>query len=78
MASIARHKDPVRYTYAPKPTITVHQLARLMPVLIEIGNRTPLKPWIDGATWASRIEDLDDELRDHFSPSREEVQEYWA
>ena len=78
MGVIHRHRDPVRYTYAPVPSITAHQLARLMPVLIEIGNRTPLKPWIDGAMWASRIEDLDDDLRQHFAPTREEVKRYWA
>ena len=73
MPAIHRPRETPRYTYEPDPSVTAHELARLVPVLVEIGNRTPLSAPIDGYMWGQRIEDLEDDLRRHFQPPREDV-----
>ena len=73
MPTIHRPRETADYTYEPDPSITAHELARLVSLLVEIGNRTPLSYRIDRHMWGSRIEDLDADLRRHFQPSREDV-----
>lgn len=67
-------RQTVHYRYVPAEDITLHELARLVPVLIRIGQRDDVDRHIDGPTFAMEIEGLSEDLRRHFEPSREVIQ----
>lgn len=74
MPGLFNRRAPIQYVYDPQRDISVHQLARLLPVVLDIARRSSLEHRLDGDEWGSRIEELPDDLRRHFAPTRQEVQ----
>ena len=71
MPLFPRNRAPVWYAYEPRPDGTAYELARLLHVPLGIGRHGPLDAHTDGNDWGARIERLPDDLRRHFSPTRQ-------